>query len=193
MTVETSEFEREMSDVAKLERPDRVDVAPGPKRPTPGQIAARKNATEEPSPNYLRDFLDESSLVSPEHSFQWRRDGTQIQVSSQLKAGRYSSADKIDLHHRSIREAHELIWTFLSTALSNGYRNVQIIHGKGIRSQPPAQLKSYVGQVLEEHDDVFAFCTAPPQLGGAGATLVWLRKSEREKEETRERIQSRRG
>ncbi len=193
MTVEMSEFEREMSDVAKLERPPRVDVAPGPKQPTPEQIAARKNATEEPSPNYLRDFLDESSQVTPEHAFQWHREGTQVAVLDRLKLGHYQSGDQIDLHHKSIREAHGLLWSFLSESIAQGHRNVRVIHGKGARSNPPAQLKSYVGQALKEHDDVFAFCTAPPELGGVGSTLVWLRKSEREKEATRERIQSKRG
>ncbi len=188
-----SEFEREMSDVDKLESTPRIDRPIGPKEPTPKQLAAQEHAISEPSPNYLRDFLDESSLVMPEHEFQWRRDGTQVAVLDHMKAGQYTSGDEIDLHHKSINEAHVLIWSFLSEAIANGHRNVKIIHGKGVRSRPPAQLKSYVGQVLKEHEDVFAFCTAPTWLGGAGATLIWLRKSEREKEATRERIQSKRG
>ena len=188
-----SEFEREMSDVDKLKSPPRNDPTSGPKEPTAQQIAAQRYATEEPSPNYTRDFLDENSQVSPDHVFQWHRDGTQVAVLDRLRLGHYSPGDQIDLHHRSIREAHGLIWAFLSEALAHGHRNVRIIHGKGARSNPPAQLKSYVGQVLKEHDDVFAFCTAPAELGGAGTTLVWLRKSEEEKEATRERIQSRRG
>ena len=188
-----SEFEREMSDVEKLEPPARIEPAAGPKEPTPNQIAAQKHATNEPSPNYMRDFLDERSQVLPDHVFQWRRDGAQAAVLDGMKSGHYTPDDQIDLHHRTIREAHELIWSFLSKALTNGHRNVKIIHGKGEKSRPPAQLKSYVGQVLKEHEDVFAFCTAPSGLGGAGATLVWVRKSERDKEATRERIQSRRG
>ena len=188
-----NEFEREMSDVDRLKSPTRIDAATGPKEPTAQQIAAQKNATEEPSPNYTRDFLDDSSRVSPDHFFQWHRDGTQVAVLDRLKLGHYASGDQIDLHHKSIREARELIWSFLSEAISSGHRNVRIIHGKGARSNPPAQLKSYVGQLLKEHDDVFAFCSAPAELGGAGTTLVWLRKSEQEKEATRERIQSKQG
>lgn len=188
-----SEFEREMSDVEKLEPTPRIDKATGPKAPTPKQIAAQKHAMSEPSANYLRDFVDERSQVTPDHVFQWHRQGTQIAVLDRLKLGHYSPGDQIDLHHRSIREAHGLIWTFLTNAITNGYRNVRIIHGKGARSNPPAQLKSYVGQVLKEHNDVFAFCSAPVELGGTGSTLVWLRKSERDKEATRERILSKRG
>ena len=193
MAGDLSEFEREMSDVDKLEATPRIDRAAGPKELTQRQIEAQKHATEEPSPNYMRDFLDESSQVMPDHEFQWHREGTQVAVLDRLKLGHYASGDQIDLHHRSIREAHGLLWSFIAEALENGHRNVRIIHGKGARSNPPAQLKSYVGQVLKEHNDVFAFCSAPSELGGVGTTLVWLRKSERDKEATRERILSKRG
>lgn len=193
MEKDISEFENEMSDVDKLDSTPRTEPVNGPKELTARQIAAQEHATKEPSPNYMRDFLDESSQVTPDHQFQWHREGTQVAVLDRLKLGHYASGDQIDLHHRSIREAHGLIWSFLAESLANGHRNVRIIHGKGARSNPPAQLKSYVGQVLKEHEDVFAFCSAPRELGGTGTTLVWLRKSELEKEATRERIQSKRG
>ena len=190
-----NEFEREMAKdgVAKNEPINRVESSNGPSEPTPQQYGARVNATVDESPNYLRDFLDDMYRVPPDHVFNWRRDGAQTAVVSLLKHGHYSSGDQIDLHHKSIREAHELIWSFLSDALTNGYRTVSIVHGKGAESNPPARLKSYVGQALQDHHDVIAFCTAPPERGGAGATLVWLRKSEQEKDATRERIQSRQG
>ena len=188
-----SEFEREMSDVDKLKSTPRIDPPNGPSEPTPEQLGARDNAMGDSQRNYLRDFLDDMNRVLPDHLFNWRRDGAQTEVVNYLRQGHYSSGDQIDLHHKSIREAHELIWAFLSNALSNGHRTVSIVHGKGANSTQPAQLKSYVGQALQDHHDVIAFCTAPPEQGGAGATLVWLRKSEEEKEATRERIQSRLG
>ena len=190
-----NEFEREMAKdgVEKTDPTNRVETSNGPNEPTPGQLGARDNAVGDSQRNYLRDFLDDMNRVSPDHVFNWRRDGAQTEVVSRLKHGHYSSGDQIDLHHKSIREAHELIWTFLSDALAEGHRTVSIVHGKGAKSNQPAQLKSYVGQALQDHHDVIAFCTAPPEQGGAGATLVWLRKSEEEKEATRERIQSRLG
>ena len=188
-----NEFKREMAGVAKLETAPRIDVTHRERRPTAAQLAAREHAVRAASPNYLRDFLDESNHVLPDHEFLWNRDGTQVAVLSRLKLGLYQSDDQLDLHHKLIREAHGLIWSFLSKALENGYRNVRIIHGKGAKSQPPARLKSFVGQVLQEHQDVFAFCSAPQELGGSGTTLVWLRKSQRDKEATRERIQSKSG
>lgn len=190
-----NEFERAMAEdgVEKNSPTNRVEASNGPSEPTTQQYGARVNATVEESPNYLRDFLDDMNQVSPEHLFNWRRDGVQAEVVERLRLGHYALGDQIDLHQKMIHEAHGLIWSFLSEALDKGQRNVRIVHGKGERSNPPARLKSYVGQVLKEHDDVFAFCTAPAELGGAGTTLVWLRKSEEEKEATRERILSRRG
>ena len=106
MNGELSEFEREMSDVNRLESPPRNEGSTGPKEPTLQQIAAKENATTEPSPNYMRDFLDDSSYVLPDHVFQWHKEGTQVAVLDRLKLGHYASGDQIDLHHRSIREAH---------------------------------------------------------------------------------------
>ena len=177
----------------EAEGKERAHIKGGERQPTVAQIAARIHATQEESPNYLRDFLDEKNQVTPDHQFQWRQDGAQGAVLHQLIHGRYDSHDQLDLHHKTVREAHALLWEFLSRALEQGHRNVSVIHGRGEKSNPPARLKSYVGQVLEEHKDVFAFCSAPPELGGTGATLVWLRKSEADKEATRELIQSRRG
>lgn len=190
-----NEFEREMAKdgVEKNGPTNRVETSNGPSEPTPQQYGARVNATVEESPNYLRDFLDDMNRVPPDHVFNWRRDGAHTAVVNLLRQGHYSVDDQIDLHHKSIREAHELIWTFIYDARANGHRTVSIIHGKGVESNRPAQLKSYVGQALQDHRDVNAFCTAPPEQGGEGATLVWLRKSEQEKEATRERILSRRG
>ncbi len=190
-----NEFEREMAKdgVEKNDPTNRVETSNGPSDPTPEQLGARDNAMGDSQRNYLRDFLDDMNCVSPDHVFNWRRDGAQSAVANHLRQGRYPVGDQIDLHHKLIREAHELIWTFLSDALAKGHRTVLIVHGKGAESNPPARLKSYVGQALQDHQDVNAFCTAPPEQGGGGATLVWLRKSEEEKEATRERIQSRLG
>lgn len=190
-----SEFEKAMAkDRVERENPsNRFETPNGPSEPTSQQYEARINAMDEESPNYLRDFLDDMNRVEPDHVFNWRRDGAQTAVANHLKHGHYSVGDQIDLHHKSIREAHELIWRFLSDALVNGHRTVSIVHGKGAKSNQPAQLKSYVGQALQDHDDVLAYCTAPHEQGGTGATLVWLRKSEKEKDATRERILSRRG
>lgn len=165
----------------------------GPKPLTIGEEQRRKNATEEPSPNYLSDFLDSSDLVKPYDVFEWRRDGVQVDVVKQFILGFYQTGDLLDLHSCSIKEAHSAIWSFIRSSIDNGHRSICIVHGKGLRSKPPAQLKSYVRQVLQQHEDVFAFCVSAKLTGGTGATHVWLRKSEEAKAANRERHQSRKG
>ena len=186
-------FESAIGDVEPLNVAERASIPQGSSQPDLRQLAAREKAVTEPPPNYLRDFLDEDSLVKPDHQFKWQREGTQISVFQYLLRGVYESEVIIDLHHRTIKEAHTLIWDFIASAIENRHRNVLIVHGLGEKSTPQARLKSYVGQALVEHDDVFGFCSAPSELGGVGATLVWLRKSEVAKQATRERIQSRQG
>ncbi len=186
-------FLQEMDGVQKMAVEDRFTALQGLQNPTLQQLAARNNATKRESPNYLRDFLDESNQVDPNTVFNWRRDGAQSGVVEQLRRGRYNSDVQLDLHHKTIAEAHALIWSFLTQAMEEGTRSVLIIHGRGAKSNPPARMKSFVGQALSEHRDIFAYCSAPPDLGGMGSTLAWLRKSMQDKAETRERIQSRRG
>ncbi|MYD43857.1 MAG: DNA endonuclease SmrA [Gammaproteobacteria bacterium] len=164
----------------------------GPRKSTQDFAEARNNAEGATLRNYLRDYLDPANRVLPDFVFDWSRDGVQHKVVNRLRHGHYGSDMTIDLHHKSVREAHGLIWDFLNDAVQANCRNVRIVHGKGEKSKPQATMKSYVGQVLQEHDDVFAYCTATPDLGGPGCTMVWLRKSEVAKVENRERHQSRR-
>ena len=64
-----------------------------------------------------------------------------------------------------------------------------IIHGKGQSNKAAqAKLKSYVNRWLPDLPEVQAFCSAQPQHGGVGAAYVLLAKSERKKQENRDRI-----
>lgn len=180
-------------DVKPLGESNQFESKAGPKPPTFAEQKRRQNATEEPSPNYLSDGLDPSKLLQPYGVYDWRRDGVQIDVVKRLSLGFYPAENFLDLHGYTIKEAHSAIWMFIKSSIDNGHRSVCLVHGKGIRSNPPAQLKSYVCQVLEQHMDVFAFCVSEKLAGGVGATHVWLRKSEAAKTANRERHQSRRG
>ena len=197
MTIEIEgardEFAEAMADVEPLKSDDKIEKSATAHQPTPQQLAAQKNATQEPNPNYLRNFLDDVNQVTPQHQFDWRRDGIQQPVVELMKKGEYGYDRSLDLHHKSIAEAWGLIWTFIEEALDAGIRNVRVVHGLGTKSKIPARMKSYVGQALKDHEEVKAYCSAPTESGGPGATLVWLKSSEADKAKTRERIQSRQG
>ncbi|MCV6604775.1 MAG: Smr/MutS family endonuclease, partial [Porticoccaceae bacterium] len=67
-----------------------------------------------------------------------------------------------------------------------------VTHGKGEMRHKPALLKSCVNHWLRQLDVVLAFHTAQRHHGGSGATYVMLRKSDTQKDENRERHQTRR-
>jgi DNA-nicking Smr family endonuclease len=72
-------------------------------------------------------------------------------------------------------------------------RTVIIVHGRGERSNPPALMKSYLTQWLQQIRDVQCVHSAQRFHGGTGAVYVMLRKSADKKIETRERHQKRLG
>ena len=151
----------------------------------------RENAVQQEgdtTTNYLPTYI--TFRCDPSEEVEWKEDGVQPGVFAMLRSGSYAVEDSVDLHNRSVSEAREIIWTFLQDALKNDCRTLLIVHGKGIQSDPPATMKSYVVQCLKQHNDVLAFCSAPRVLGGVGSTLVQVRKSERARETTREKLGS---
>jgi DNA-nicking Smr family endonuclease len=72
-------------------------------------------------------------------------------------------------------------------------RTVVIVHGRGEKSNPPALMKSFVAQWLEQINEVQCAHSAQRFHGGTGAVYVLLKKSADKKIETRERHQKRLG
>ncbi len=60
--------------------------------------------------------------------------------------------DSIDLHTFQPREVAGLVEEYLYQAVLKGYREVRIIHGRGIGVQ-----RRIVHSILERHDRVLAF------------------------------------
>ena len=61
---------------------------------------------------------------------------------------------------------------YLTAAAARGFREVRLIHGRGIGVQ-----RAIVRDVLSRHPFVASFADAPPEAGGWGATLVRLRST----------------
>ena len=79
--------------------------------------------------------------------------------------------DSIDLHGFQPRDIPSVVDSYLEAAFERGFRELRLIHGRGIGFQ-----RMRVRQVLEHHPLVERFADAPAQRGGWGATLVWLRR-----------------
>lgn len=78
--------------------------------------------------------------------------------------------DFIDLHPFAPRDIPSVVEEYLGAAHARGFREVRLIHGKGIGFQ-----RERVRQVLARLEFVADFRDAPPERGHWGATVVTLR------------------
>lgn len=79
--------------------------------------------------------------------------------------------DALDLHSFGPRDVASVVEEYLKAAHERGFREVRIVHGRGIGVQ-----RSIVRAVLSRHLLVLSFADAPPDRGGWGATVVTLRE-----------------
>lgn len=179
-------FKKELSDVQRLKN-DRVNLHKANEGPSIAQQARREAALgRKPNvdPNYLTtDFVEP---VLPNDWLEYKKDGVQEGVYKKLRLGKYTIDAHIDLHRRSVNEAREDVFYFLSGSFKRGKRAVLITHGKGERSHPQAVLKSHVNHWLKQHAAVLAFHSAQKQHGGLGSVYVLLKKNDEEKQINRE-------
>ena len=78
--------------------------------------------------------------------------------------------DVFDLHSVPPREVRAVVEEYLREAHLKGYRQVRIIHGKGVGVQ-----RETVRAVLARTPCVEHFSDAPPEAGGWGATVVRMK------------------
>lgn len=76
----------------------------------------------------------------------------------------------LDLHPFLPRDIPSVVEEYLQEAAARGFLEVRLIHGRGRGVQ-----RGIVQEVLRRHPQVLRFADAPPERGGWGATLVWLR------------------
>jgi len=77
--------------------------------------------------------------------------------------------DRIDLHPFRPRDVRSVVESYLEQAVEAGFREVRLIHGRGIGVQ-----REIVRSLLTRHPQVLEFYDAPADRGGWGATVVLL-------------------
>ena len=77
--------------------------------------------------------------------------------------------DALDLHSFAPRDIPDVVREYVASATAKGFREVRLIHGKGIGVQ-----RARVRRVLATLPEVVHVADAPPERGGVGATLVTL-------------------
>jgi DNA-nicking Smr family endonuclease len=78
--------------------------------------------------------------------------------------------DSLDLHPFAPRDVRPVVEEYLKEAAARGFREVRLIHGRGIGLQ-----RASVQGLLAGHPLVERFFDAPPERGGWGATVVVLK------------------
>jgi len=171
---DSADFFQEMADVKPLNQ-DKIAVTntsePSINTPYRQKVAQSFGQKDR---NFLTD--GEVSPVEPEEILTFKLDGVQPGVFKKLRQGKYGVDFHLDLHRKTVLEARQEVYQLLRSADKSNLRTLLITHGKGVQSNPPAKLKSYVNHWLRQVDIVVAFHSAQPQHGGSGSVYVLLKK-----------------
>jgi DNA-nicking Smr family endonuclease len=169
-------------DDSRLFREAIGDVRPlAPVPPPPATIKPEPHphmleADEAAVPGELLDMAFDPALLEVGEELSYLRDGYPPKLLRQLKRGQFSVQDDIDLHQMNAAAAQASIVTFLAAARRQGMHCVRIVHGKGLRSRSTGPvLKVLTDRMLRRRDDVIAFASARPAMGGTGAVVVLLK------------------
>jgi DNA-nicking Smr family endonuclease len=110
-----------------------------------------------------------------------RAPGVDARQLRRLRAGEHPVEARLDLHGSSRAAALAALERFLASAEAAGQRCVLVVHGRGNRSAADGPVVrpavwEWLADSRRTRAAVLAFTSAPPRLGGAGATLVLLRR-----------------
>jgi DNA-nicking Smr family endonuclease len=77
--------------------------------------------------------------------------------------------DVLDLHPFHPKDIPSLVQEYLQECQRSGFRQVRLIHGKGVGVQ-----RAIIRSLLDKHPAVLSFEDAPAEAGSWGATIVSL-------------------
>ena len=107
-----------------------------------------------------------------------------IKQVHELRTGAHAVDARLDLHGRARAEALRGLEKFVVAARARGARALLVIHGSGHRSDADGPVLrpavwEWLASAAAARAGVMAFTSARPRDGGAGATLVLLRRAPR--------------
>jgi len=161
-------FRQALEGVTPIAPPDRI--APTAK---PRQFTRRDTAAPAPVADNLSDSGAGDTAIT-----EFLRPGVSRMTLRKLRRSTWPPQDDLDLHGLSSDAARKLLAEFLHDATQRGLRCINVIHGKGWRSEGrDGILKVNTRHWLAQHPQVLAFCEAPLNAGGSGAVWVLLKLS----------------
>ncbi len=185
-------FRETMTDVQPMQH-DTVETEIAQHEPTEAQLARQLSAQALSEGDSDALSLEHANMLKPEDVVSFKRPGVQDGVFRKLRLGKYDIHARLDIHKSSLDNARTEFLNFLRQCQQVDARTLVIVHGKGERTSPPAMLKSFICQWLEQIADIQCFHSAQRHHGGTGAVYVLLKKSQDKKTENRERHLHRRG
>jgi DNA-nicking Smr family endonuclease len=169
---EIADFQKAVRGALPLRAPERIVLERAKPSPRPRQ----RERDDADVVETLRGPLEIDDLVSDSEAF--LRAGLHRKVLRDLKRGRWSIQNHLDLHGLNRLEAHEAVASFIARSIAADKRCVRIVHGRGNGS--PGRhgvLRALVKSWLVRHKDILAFCHAPSFDGGDGVLWALLRSA----------------
>lgn len=179
-------FRREMADVTPIKQDARAEAARPRRQDSIREQLRRAAAVDDKRDANPLTVPEQVEPIGPLDIIEVKKNGVQEGVYRKLRLGKYEAQDVLDLHRVRLMEARDQVNQFLTRAHENSLRAVLISHGKGLHSERPGFLKSYVMHWLQESHLVLAYHTAPQNRGGTGATFVLIRKNSQARQQNRE-------
>jgi DNA-nicking Smr family endonuclease len=162
-------FRQAVADVTPLAPPDRIAPTARPRK-----APVRKHQPHAGVADSLSDHGSGDVAIT-----EFLRPGLNRMTLRKLRHGEWRIQDELDLHGLNSDAARQLLSAFLHEATQRGVRCVNVIHGKGWRSEGrDGIIKVHTRHWLTQHAQVLAFCEAPAQSGGGGAVWVLLKNSQ---------------
>jgi DNA-nicking Smr family endonuclease len=161
----------------------RIEPESDPTAPASTQRAANKPVSVPPEDSSL--FLQAMKKIGtsfkdavPEHEEESQERRSSSSRMKQLKRGTIRVTEELDLHGYLRDEAITRLGHFISAAYARNQQAVLVITGKGINSPEGPVLQGAVASWLRERGKgmVAEFASAPRDLGGSGAFVVFLKK-----------------
>ena len=187
MSEEEDLFMQEMQGVTPHKKAQKVQVDKQPSLDASVDIR-REAAQQEPTKASDELSVEYAPPLGPHDEISFALDGVQAGVLRKLRLGQYSCEATLDLHGKTVLEARKEVLAFIQQSIKYDLRTVMITHGKGLKSERGySLLKSFVALWLPQLKEVLACHSAQSYHGGRGAVYVLLRKSEKKKNQNRER------
>jgi DNA-nicking Smr family endonuclease len=160
----------------------RFDPAPDSPSVTTGQVP-EKSVIRAPEDSQL--FLAAMKKIGtafhetlPEQDLEEAKRRSPTSRMRQLKRGAVRISQELDLHGFLKDEALARLEQFIAASRSRGQQAVLVITGKGINSPEGPVLQGAVAEWLRNKGKwlIAEFSSAPRELGGSGAFVVFLKK-----------------